>query len=878
MDENPLIMVVDDEQTSRFVITEILKKRGFQVVEAENGREAVEIFKTRRPELVLLDVMMPEMDGFEACRQIRAKPNGGATVPVLIITATNDYNAIRTAYDVGATDFMSKPVNNIILYERVRYMLRASTTTRQLAQNRELLAKAQDLASLGSFFYEPKLSRFQVSETFRYICGFPDSFPAITWEAFLQKIYPEDKKALEPSLHLAQTVGLNFKQDVRLASGDRGECFAMLQVDTEMNDNGEVVRLVGIVQDITARKLTEILESDKNRVMQQIIGKQTLDNIFLAITRLLERQRPQSRAAICQVGEQRISRMVSSSLPYAFCESIAGAELSVENGTCAAAAFLGQPVIAENVAETTIWKKFRKDTLTHGIHSSASVPIVSGTGQILGTVALMRGDIYKATAADIALMEHMANLVGLAIEQHLLSEQLYHQARHDFLTGLVNRATLAHWLRRILKQSIRSQISGAYLLIDLDRFKQINDSLGHHMGDLLLQEVADRLRKCIRECDVLSRVGGDEFVLVLAEVKERKDAVHAASRILKSFNKPFLIEGHEGRLEASIGISFFPQDGTDGNTLHKNADIAMYVAKNQGGNRFQFFDDKMHEAVIQRLQIENDLRKALERNEFELYYQPQLDLSSNNLIVMEALIRWNHPEKGSIAPDRFIPVAEESRLIIPIGQWVLREACRQNLEWQDQGFPPIRVAVNVSAVQFTETNFAESVRDVLAETGLDPYWLEVEITETVVLGDLEKACRDLTKLKELGVTTTLDDFGSGYSSITYLHQMPLDGIKIDQNFIRGIEIALPLHDKSKNNNFVKAFANLAKNLCLNLVAEGIENEAQKTLLKSMGYTVGQGFLFSAPLSAADAMDFLNCAAKAPNRKDRGRNNDYPVSR
>ena len=268
-------------------------------------------------------------------------------------------------------------------------------------------------------------------------------------------------------------------------------------------------------------------------------------------------------------------------------------------------------------------------------------------------------------------------------------------------------------------------------------------------------------------------------------------------------------------------------------------------------SRFHLFDAEMQEAVVQRLQMENDLRKAMERNEFELHYQPQLDLVSNRLVVLEALIRWNHPQRGRIPAERFISVAEESRLIIPIGRWVLAEACRQSMAWQAEGLPPIRVAVNASAVQFSETDFAEIVQEILAQTGLDPCLLEIEITETVVLKDLEKACSNLQRLKDMGVTTTLDDFGTGYSSITYLRRMPLDCLKIDKSFIRDLEI-VPGRKDCRNTNFVQAFATLARNLNLHLVAEGIETEAQSRVLKELGYTIGQGFLFSVPLSASGA--------------------------
>jgi diguanylate cyclase (GGDEF)-like protein len=853
MEDKSLVLVVDDDPVSRLIIKRALEKGAAKVIEAENGYEAVTFFEMLRPDLVLLDVNMPEMNGFEACRRLRGNPNGAA-VPVMIITNTDESDDIRNAYEAGATDFMSKPINSLILRERVEYMLRASATTRQLFQSQELLSKAQSVASMGSFFYDLYGSNIHASDTFRTIFKLSDR-QTITWDTLWQKIHADDRKTLEHSRQRLETAGGAFRQDIRLVGFNQDDRFAMIQMDAETDSDGKVTRLIGIVQDITERKLSELLERDKNQVMQRIVKKESLASIFLEITGLLKRQRPHSLPAICQVENGRIQTMHSASLPKFFCDAMADKALSADNGTCAAAAFLGQPVVAENTGTSVFWEKNRALASAHGVASSASVPIVSGTGQVLGTVALMHRYIYKPTGPDLELMENAANIAALAAEHHHLSQKLNYQARHDHLTGLANRTALSLWLHQTLKQSVRDPALGAYLLIDLDRFKHINDSFGHHTGDRILQEAARRLRQCVRKGDLLSRVGGDEFVLVLSKLKHKEDAVRAASRIIESFNTPFMIDSYKGRVEASIGISLFPGDGNEADALHKNADIAMYIAKNEGGNRYQFFDRKMHQDVIQRLQIENDLRKALERDEFELHYQPQLDLSSRKLKAMEALIRWNHPERGRISPNRFITAAEESRLIIPIGQWVLREACRQNVEWQQNGFQPVRVAVNVSAVQFTENNFAESVRSALEETGLDPQWLEVEITETVVMKDLDKARENLQKLKNLGVTTTLDDFGSGYSSITYLDQLSLDGIKIDKHFIQGMDI-VQSSIKSGRRNFVKAFANLAHNLHLNIVAEGIETEDQKNMLQSLGYTVGQGFLFSVPVTAMDAREFL----------------------
>jgi len=860
MDKPPLILVADDDRGTRLVIKTAMAQNGFDVAEAENGQAAVAVFDKLRPDLVLLDVVMPVMDGFEACRQLRRHPQG-ASVPIVIITATEDIEAIREAYEAGATDFIAKPFNRIVLRERVRYMLRASSTARQLRQSQELLARAQTTARLGSFSYRPGAAILQVSDEFRRIFVLPetpqeaplqtDAFQTVAWDALWQQIHPQDRKSLAPLLREAQSSGTGFRKDIRIA-GERPENrFAMLQIDAETESDGTVLRLTGIAQDITERKLAELLESDQNQILQRIARKEPLEKIFNKIAALLERQWPRSAGVISRMEEGDMQGIFAPGLPDGYLQAMRHTPLSTENGTCAAAAALGQPAMATDVATSTFWRALRDTALDNGIRSSVAVPIFSGTGQVLGTVGLMRRHVRQTTSAELGLLKRIANLAALAMEQHHLAQRLVYQAQHDPLTGLTNRAALNSWFAQILKQISRMPAPGAYMLLDLNRFKQVNDSMGHPLGDRLLQAVADRLRESVRDSDILSRVGGDEFVLVMPEIQDENDAVRAAGRILDAFKVPFAVDSRNLQMDVSIGITLFPQDGSDPTELHRNADIAMYVAKNKGGSRFHLFDAEMQEAVVQRLQMENDLRKAMERNEFELHYQPQLDLVSNRLVVLEALIRWNHPQRGRISAERFISVAEESRLIIPIGRWVLAEACRQSIAWQAEGLPPIRVAVNASAVQFSETDFAEIVQEILDQTGLDPCLLEIEITETVVLKDLEKACSNLQRLKDMGVTTTLDDFGTGYSSITYLRQMPLDCLKIDKSFIRDLEIVPGLKD-CRNTNFVQAFATLARNLNLHLVAEGIETEAQSRVLKELGYTIGQGFLFSVPLSASGA--------------------------
>jgi len=609
MEKPSLILVVDDDRTTRLIIGKALGSAGFEILEAESGSEALSLLDDHLPDLVLLDVIMPGMDGYEVCRRMRARPKF-FTLPVVIMTGSNDFDAIGKAYEAGATDFFAKPVNSQLLRERVRYMLRASETARELQTSKELLAKAQSVASLGSFYHEIGSSRIRVSREFRKLFGPPGDSRTISRDAFLGTMHPDDRQELALLFEKAQTVGAGFKLDARIIDQDEVERFITLQVDPELDREGRVVSLIGAVQDITERKLAELLEKDQNTLMQRIIRKEPLKDIFLEAARLFERYRPRCLAAISRVEEGRIETIYSPSLPEAFCQAMTGAALSTENGSCAAAAYLGQPATADNIATSSLWKERRDAALDQGFYSSASVPIFWGTGQVMGTFSMMRRDIYHTSNADIDFMERIANLAALAVEQEHLSRQLVYQAQHDSLTGLVNRGALNQWISQILKKYARAPGMGAYLLIDLDRFKRVNDSLGHHVGDLLLKDVAERLRRCVRESDLMSRVGGDEFVLVLPEIKDKEEPVRAASRILEAFREPFFAEDQKFPIEASIGIALFPGDASEATTLHKNADIAMYVAKNEGGSRFHFFDSKMHEAVVERLQIENDLRKC----------------------------------------------------------------------------------------------------------------------------------------------------------------------------------------------------------------------------------------------------------------------------
>ncbi|MBI3902693.1 MAG: EAL domain-containing protein [Nitrosomonadales bacterium] len=429
-------------------------------------------------------------------------------------------------------------------------------------------------------------------------------------------------------------------------------------------------------------------------------------------------------------------------------------------------------------------------------------------------------------------------------------ERIIHVAQHDFLTGLPNRMLLQDRLEQAIRHAEREKLKVAVLFFDLDRFKSINDTLGHLIGDKLLREVAARISGASRASDTVCRQGGDEFVIVLPELVSADDVPSIAIKLLRAVAGSYSIEELEVEVTTSIGISLYPEDGADGDTLLKHADTAMYHAKECGRNNFQFFTRNMTTRAMERSATEMKLHHALERNEFLLHYQPQVDRASGDIIGVEALLRWNNPGAGMIMPGQFIPIAEESGMIVPIGEWVLREACRQNMAWRKLGLPPITVAVNLSAVQFRQKNLGEVILNALYESGLPPSGLELEITESAVIRDSEAAILLLYELKDLGVKLAMDDFGTGYSSLGYLKLLPIDKLKIDQSFVRDM-----MEDQA-DAALVSTIINMARNLNLKPMAEGVETSAQLDMLAQYGCDEIQGYYFSKPVPPDEFVAFF----------------------
>lgn len=465
------------------------------------------------------------------------------------------------------------------------------------------------------------------------------------------------------------------------------------------------------------------------------------------------------------------------------------------------------------------------------------------TGKVFPVEVGIKGANLKGKSLILAVIRDIS-------ERREAEEVIWYKAHYDELTGLPNRLLFNEHLKGELVQAKKNQTQCALILLDLDQFKLINDSLGHHLGDQLLKLVAKRIES-LHVGGTLGRFGGDEFVLLLSNLEQIEDAENVARRILQVFVTPFFLDGNEVFITPSLGISFYPEDAEDIETLTKQADTAMYHAKELGRNNYQFFTKALNAKIQERLALENSLRKALEREEFVLYYQPQVDLQTGEVNGVEALIRWNSPERGLISPGVFIPIAEETGLIVPMGEWILRTACIQSLKWQEQGYPALRMSVNISARQFSEPQFIEKVAEVIQETGMDPQRLEIEITESIAMEYAGDSMEQLHRLKQLGVRIAIDDFGTGYSSMNYLRKLPIDTLKVDQSFVQDIGI------DENGEAIVVTIIHLAQSLNLKVIAEGVETEKQQVFLRTNSCDEMQGYLFCKPMPPVEIEKYLH---------------------
>jgi diguanylate cyclase (GGDEF)-like protein/PAS domain S-box-containing protein len=631
---------------------------------------------------------------------------------------------------------------------------------------------------------------------------------------------------------------------------------------TYSRSDGTVEGLIGTIIDMTERKQAERRQAMEHAITRVLAESQSLDHAIPRIIQTVcetmgwhygDRYAYDAEAGLLRrkemwcIDEQQIRDFATSAMHRTVKPD--GESPGLVRRTYASAA----PVWISDVLQTNLR---RRDLIERaGLHGAFAFPLVAA-GQVLGVLEFFHRDVREPDAILLQIAQSIGSQIGQFIVRMQAEEAVKFVAMHDSLTQLPNRMMFNQRLEHSIRDAERSGGALAVMFIDLDRFKIINDTLGHESGDLLLREVALRVTDNLRTGDLVARLGGDEFVVLLEDAANAAAVGRVAEKLIGALTASYVIAGREVHVTASIGISSFPTDAQDMRSLLKFADIAMYRAKEQGRNTFQFYSDQFNVHSVERLTLESQLRGALERNELVVHYQPVIDARSGGISGMEALVRWQHPEMGLLAPGQFIEIAEETGLVVPIGAWVLSRACAQQREWVEQGLPPLRVAVNLSPRQFLHRHLIDDIMKVLEETRADTSFLELEITESTVMHNAQRAAALLGQLKEMGIRVAIDDFGTGYSSLAYLKRFPIDSLKIDRSFIADVP------GDSGNTAITQAIMAMAHSLGLKVIAEGVETEEQLAFLRAHGCEELQGYLFSKPVTAEEATALLRAAHPA----------------
>lgn len=798
--EGTLVLVVDDEPTARFLTRQSLELAHFVVEEASDGQAALEIFKRSKPDIVISDVLMPIMDGFTLCQEIRRLPEG-EFVPILMVTGLDDLESIQRAYDVGATDFIAKPFNWLVLSQRVKHMARIRRLTDDLRKGQRKI-RALLYAIPDAMFRIDKEGLILEAKESREI-EFARPLPGLIGKRIFETMpLATARSLLEASERVLGRVATETYEYQLMINGSFHDLEARLVA------SGEDEVLI-IVRDITERARAEKeLRESRERYELAMLGAN--DGLWDWNMRTNEVHYSSRWKSMLGFGDDEIGDSPDE--------------------------WFGR-IHPDGMEQVKILVNAHAEGITPHFEAEHQILHKDGTYRWV----LTRG---QAVRDESGKPYRMAGSQTDITDRRRAQDQLLHDAFYDPLTGLPNRSLLINRLEHALRRTKRSKTYlFAILFMDLDRFKNVNDSLGHICGDRLLVEVGRRLTSCVRAEDTVARIGGDEFVILLDNIPAAESASSAVARIEKALSAPVTLDGHDVFSPASIGIAIGSSNYEKAEDVLRDADIAVYRAKAMGRARHVLFDPLMYQRAVAVLELENDLRRAIERNEFFLHYQPIVDLETGAVVSLETLVRWQHPERGLIPPGDFIPLAEETGLIIQIGEWVLKAACAQLRMWREADRAAVRVAVNVSGRQLKLPDFPTFVRSLLRQYDLSSDLLEFEITETVLMDNLEQANTILDELTHLGIRLSLDDFGTGYSSLGYLQQFPIHRLKIDRSFI------LKIGQNSENTQIVQAILNMASGLGLDVVAEGVETAQAVTRLRSMGCTLGQGFYFARPGTA-----------------------------
>ncbi|MFZ5504221.1 MAG: EAL domain-containing protein [Pseudomonadota bacterium] len=762
--------------------------------------------------VVLLDLDPTAFDALDACEQLCVLAPDAL---VLVLAEADGEARARAALQRGAHDFLLRGYTDAHWLARtVDHAMARRAAAGALRFSEARFRAISDASPLGILVTDAQGHCTYTNAAYRTISGL-DSGQAegMHWSSF---IHPDDRRRVRREWAAAQQGAAAFSAEMRLLRRDGIVVWARLHA-AFMADGGLPRGCVQTVEDITGRKAAEAVlqraeealfdEKERAQVTLNSIGDAVLATDIEGCVSYMNR-----------VAESMTGWTVREALGQPLTEVFA----VIDGTTRAVAANPAQRAVAEDrtVGLAMDCLLIRRDGVGLPIEDSAA-PIHDRHGRVTGAVIVFH-DVSQSRAMTL---------------------RMAHMAQHDFLTGLPNRALLTERLAQAIGQAARHHKQVALLFIDLDFFKRINDSLGHAVGDQLLQCVAERLVGCVRATDSVCRQGGDEFVILLAEIEQPQDAAGVADKLHQAFIEPQQVAGHALQITLSIGISVYPDDGNTADAMMQNADTAMYHAKAQGRNNCQFFTPEMNARAVHRLLIESGLRRALGNAEFRLHYQPQMNLASGSMTGAEALLRWRDPDHGLIPPAQFIQIAEECGLIVPIGQWVMREACRQIRAWQEAGLRVVPVAVNISAVELWRPGFADSVAGILGEAGVPPHLLELELTESRLMEDAESSMSVLKSLKCIGVQLVIDDFGTGYSSLSYLRRFPFDTLKIDQSFVHDLD------SDEGDDGIVGAIIGMATHLRQKVIAEGVETEQQLALLRIRQCESVQGHLLGRPVDA-----------------------------
>jgi diguanylate cyclase (GGDEF)-like protein/PAS domain S-box-containing protein len=628
------------------------------------------------------------------------------------------------------------------------------------------------------------------------------------------------------------------------------------------NARGDVFGVAGVSRDITDRRLANALRDGEAQILEMIAMGASLESILDALSRLVESQLNGILCSVLLLSQdgRRLVHGAAPSLAPEYIKAIDGVEIGPTAGSCGAAAFRRQPVIVTDILADPLWRDYRDLAKPYGYRSCWSTPILAVSGEPLAVFAMYSRSVRAPNSVETRLVEIAVHIAGIAIARRRAEERIHFMANHDALTGLPNRVRLNERLVDALQDAAKRGAWAAVAYIDFDNFKFVNDSLGHSAGDALLKTIAERMVAAVGPNDVVARLAGDEFVVLLIDPPKDTPAIGAAlQRVRSAIGASTEVEGRCFHVTGSFGVAVYPRDGGTPEALLASADAAMYSAKEAGGDGLVFYVPEINARLRERLTILEELRNADVSRDFVLHYQPQVDLKTGAIFAVEALIRWRHPRYDLAPPARFIPVAEESGLIVPIGDWALREACRQNKAWQRAGLPPISIGVNVSARQFRENHIVCAVAEALAESGLEPQYLELELTESLVMQDVDRAVETMKELRALGVRLSIDDFGTGYSSLSALKRFPVERLKIDRSFIQN------LPDDEGDCAVAAAVISLGQKLNLRVIAEGVDTEEQVAFLRENHCDEMQGYHFSRPVEAEAIPALLGARAPAGGR-------------